>query len=63
MALFSLKMEAARSSEALVSYHITAWRHNPEDLDMNLHDRGNLISFCIMTVEMCNEFLLIFFVV
>jgi hypothetical protein len=28
-------MEAARSSETLVSYHITARRHNPEDGDMN----------------------------
>jgi hypothetical protein len=30
----SLKMEAAKSSETLVSYHIT-WRHNPEDHDMD----------------------------
>jgi len=31
---FTLKMEAARSSETLVSYHIT-WCHNPKDLDLN----------------------------
>jgi hypothetical protein len=31
---FSLKMEAARSSETLVSYHITKLRHNPEDHDL-----------------------------
>jgi hypothetical protein len=37
-------MEAARSSETLVSYHITTWRHNPEDLDLNLHRRENLKS-------------------
>jgi hypothetical protein len=31
----TLKMEAARSSETFVSYNITAWRHNPEDHDLN----------------------------
>jgi len=29
-------MAAARSSETLTSYHITTWRHKPEDLDLNL---------------------------
>jgi hypothetical protein len=28
-------MEAARSSETLVSYSNTIWQHNPEDLDLN----------------------------
>jgi hypothetical protein len=27
-----VKMETAMFSETLVSYHITAWRRNPEDL-------------------------------
>jgi hypothetical protein len=35
-------MAAAWSSEALVSYHITQWRHNPEDHELNLYRRENL---------------------
>jgi len=38
---FTLKMGAARSSETLVSYHITTRRYNPEDLDINLDLREN----------------------
>jgi hypothetical protein len=37
-------MEAARSSETLVSYRNTARRHNPEDLDLNLQRSENLKS-------------------
>jgi len=34
-------MEAARSSEKLVSYRKTIRRHNPEYLDLNLYCHGN----------------------
>jgi hypothetical protein len=37
-------MEAIRFSEKLVSYCNTAWCHNPEDLDLNLHLCENLTS-------------------
>jgi hypothetical protein len=40
----TLKMEAAWSSETSVSYHITTWRHNPKNLDPNLHRRENVVS-------------------
>jgi len=39
-------MEAAWSSETVVSYHKTTGRYNPEDLDLNLHCRENLKSGC-----------------
>jgi hypothetical protein len=41
-------MEQARSFKMLVSYNNTTWRHNPEDLDFNLHHCENLKS-CIIT--------------
>jgi hypothetical protein len=30
---FTLKMEAVRTSEMLVSYHLTTWHHNQVDLN------------------------------
>jgi len=42
-------MEAARSSETLVSYHITARHQKTEDRDLNPHRRENhksSMTFC-----------------
>jgi len=42
--IFTLKMEAARSSETFASYCVTTGHHKPEDLDLNLHHLENFIS-------------------
>jgi hypothetical protein len=41
---FTLKMEAARSSETFVSCPITTRRQNIQDIDLNFHRRVNLLS-------------------
>jgi hypothetical protein len=41
----TLKMEAARSSKALASYHSITQHNNPEDCVVNLHHHENL-EFC-----------------
>jgi len=40
-----LKLESAKSSETLVSYGKTSRNHNSEDLDLNRHRSGKLISY------------------
>jgi hypothetical protein len=50
--IFTLKMEAARNSETLLSYRNTTWRQNQENLDLNLHPedggRRDLLIFGIL---------------
>jgi hypothetical protein len=40
--------------ETLVSYHITTWHHNPEDLDLTVYCREHLKSRIITDVAWYN---------
>jgi len=40
---FTLKTEAAQSSEMLVPYHNNTRRHNPEDLNLNRQSEFSLL--------------------
>jgi hypothetical protein len=44
--VFWVKMEAAGSSETLVSYRNTIWRHTPEDLDLK-----SMRSLCLLSKQ------------
>jgi len=49
-------MEAAESSETLVSYHIT-WRHNAGNFDLNLdpEDGGSIVLRNVGILSHCTE--------
>jgi hypothetical protein len=51
--------ELARLSETSISYH-TKQRHNPEDLDLNLHRHENfkILHISILTHAVLHEILL-----
>jgi hypothetical protein len=51
---FTLKMEAAKSFQTLVSNHIITRRHNSDDVDLDLHHHESAKSH-ISTVFLCDD--------
>jgi hypothetical protein len=46
--LIALMMEAARTSETLVTFYQTTRRYNPEDSHLHTHRRENLRSYVLL---------------
>jgi len=53
--IFTLKLEAARPSEMLVSSRVTKRCHTSDVLDLNFHHREDLISDRDHLSLFCNE--------